>query len=170
MKLPPALQKLIPSLNAQGNPIRDSWDKLSGIPGGKKLFDKFIGVFVPYTGAMGAEVLELRRGYCKIQLRDRRAVRNHLDSVHAIALANLAEFAGNLAMMYSMPDDARFIVAGFTIEYLKKSRGTITAESSPVIPTTNEKREYPVEVSMRDESGAEVAHVVLRTLIGPKKG
>ncbi len=69
-------------------------------------------------------------------MRDRRAVRNHLDCVHAIALANLAELAGNVALAYSLPDDARFIVSGMEIEYVKKARGTITAIGESPVPRT----------------------------------
>ena len=68
----------------------------------------------------------LRAGYAEVVMQDKRAVRNHLDCVHAIALANLAELAGNVALAYSLPDDARFIVSGIEIEYVKKARGTIT--------------------------------------------
>ena len=67
-------------------------------------------------------------------MADRRAVRNHLDCVHAIALANLAELAGNVALAYSLPDDARFIVSGMEIEYLKKARGMITAIGESPVP------------------------------------
>ena len=67
-------------------------------------------------------------------------MRNHLDCVHAIALANLAELAGNVALVYSLPDDARFIVSGMEIEYLKKARGTITAIGEPPVPRTSAAR------------------------------
>jgi acyl-coenzyme A thioesterase PaaI-like protein len=102
-------------------------------------------------------------------MADRRRVRNHLRSVHAVALVNLAELTGNAAMAYSMPDDARFIVAGLSIEYVKKARGTITAESHCPIPENNEKATYEVPVVLRNDSGEEVARATLQTLIGPKK-
>ena len=75
---------------------------------------------------IGAVVRELGDGYSKVTLADRRAVRNHLSCVHAVALANLVELTGNMALAYSLPDDARFIVAGMRLDYVKKARGTIT--------------------------------------------
>lgn len=160
---------LKPDVERRGNFIRDAWDRMSKLPGGSLLFSKFVGNAAPYTGTIGAHVVELRQGYAKVTMRDRRAVRQHLASVHAIALANLAELCGNIAIAYSLPDDARFIVAGFNIEYLKKARGTITAESRPPHVTSSEKQEYPVEVELRNPAGELVAKATLRTLIGPKR-
>ncbi|HLT34975.1 MAG TPA: DUF4442 domain-containing protein, partial [Enhygromyxa sp.] len=127
------------------------------------------GLMAPYTGSIGARVIELREDYAKVVLRDRWAVRNHLTSVHAIALANLAELTGNVALAYSLPDDARFIVAGFDIEYIAKARGTITAICDQELPQTSERREYPVVVEMFDHQQTLVARATLRTLVGPKK-
>ena len=114
--------------------IRQAWDLLIRVPGGKAVFSRIIGRMAPYTGSIHAQVQVLRVGHAEVTMADRKAVRNHLDCVHAIALANLAELAGNVALFYSMPDDARFIVSGMEIEYLKKARGMITAiGESPVV-------------------------------------
>lgn len=151
------------------NMIRTAWDRLSFLPAGKLIFSKLVGTAAPYTGTMGAEVVELRDGFARVRIDDRRKVRNHLDCVHAIALANLAELTGNVAMAYSLPKTARFIVAGMNIDYLKKARGRITGEAHCPVPDTSEKTTYEVPVVLRDEQGDEVARATLRTLVGPKK-
>jgi uncharacterized protein (TIGR00369 family) len=157
-------------INAPGrNIIRERWDKLARVPGGKRLFSFFVGRAARYTGSIDGQVQELRPGYSRVEMDDVPTVRNHLRSVHAVALVNLAEMAGNLALAYSMPDDARFIVAGLSIEYLKKARGTIVAEGKPPPIAGSEKREYLVPVEMRDPQGELVATCTLRTLVGPKK-
>lgn len=155
-------------LDTKGNLVRKAYDRLSGLPRGKRIFSRLIGLLAPYTGSVGADVVEVRDGFARVRLTDRRAVRNHLDCVHAIALANLAELTGNLAVSYSMPDDARFIVAGMSIEYLKKARGTIVGECECEIPPTSDKREYLVPVKMMNKAGEVVATASLRTLVGPK--
>jgi uncharacterized protein (TIGR00369 family) len=169
MSLAETLQSFVPSMEKHGNFIRDSWDRLSKLPGGKAIFSRIVGVAAPYTGTIGARVVELRRGYARTELDDRRRVRNHLESVHAIALANLAELTGNIAVAYTLPDDARFIVAGMSIDYLKKARGTITGVATCPFFTSNAKEEYEIEVSLSDRNDDEVARAVLRTLVGPKK-
>jgi acyl-coenzyme A thioesterase PaaI-like protein len=172
MQLSAALGKLLPRPSADGarNFVRDAWDLLSGLPGGKTLFSRLIGRAAPYTGSIQATVVALRTGYAQVVMGDRPRLRNHLSSVHAIALANLAELAGNVALAYSLPDDARFIVAGMSIEYVKKARGPITATSDCPVPTSSARVELAVPVVMRDRSGDEVARAVLRSLVGPKPG
>lgn len=166
------LAKLLPkSVSGSGrNLIRQAWDLLSGVPGGRMLFSRLVGRMAPYTGSIHATVTVLRVGYAEVELADRKAVRNHLDCIHAIALANLAELAGNLALAYALPDDARFIVSGFEIEYMKKARGRITAIGEPPVPRTSARAQYDVPVTLRDTSGDEVARAVLHSLVGPKTG
>jgi uncharacterized protein (TIGR00369 family) len=162
-------QALRPNVERQGNFVRAAWDRLSPLPGGTRLFSRLVGRAAPYTATIGAHVRELGVGHAKVTMEDRPAVRNHLRCVHAVALANLAELTGNVAVAYTLPDDARFIVAGMSIEYLKKARGTLTATSAPEIPQVSVRREYPVGVEIRDARGELCARATLRTLVGPKK-
>lgn len=147
--------------------IREGWQRLRGLPGGRFLFSRLLGAAIPYTGALGAEVLTLEVGYARVQLRERRAVRNHLRSIHAIALCNLAELTGNLALVYSLPDDSRFIVTSLAIEYHKKARGVITGECHCTPPASADKQTYELSVTLTDQSGAVVATAKLKTLVGP---
>lgn len=151
------------------NTIQRRWDALNKIPFGNRLFDLMIKLYIPYTGSMSAHVQELRPGYAKVNLHDRRKVRNHLKSVHAIALANLAEYTGNLALVCGMPEDARFIVKNISIDYLKKARGTLTGECQAPIVSNNQKQEFSVEVIIKDSDGDVVVIGKLLTLIGPIK-
>jgi acyl-coenzyme A thioesterase PaaI-like protein len=146
--------------------IREGWQHASRVPGGRLIFSRLLGVAIPYTGSIGAEVLTLEPGYAKVQLEERRSIRNHLRSIHAIALANLGELTGNLAIACALPDDGRFIVTKLAIEYKKKARGRIIAECRCEPPTSAERREYQLEVALRDAGGADVASVVLTTLVG----
>lgn len=148
--------------------LRQAWEKLSPMPAGKQLFSALFGRLVPYTGSIKPHVLELRPGYAKLQLRDRKAVRNHLNSIHAIALMNLGEATSGLAMNVGLPPSARAIVKGLSIEYVKKARGTITAECESPIPDGSASEELTIEAVMRDEAGEVVATMKALWLVGPK--
>ena len=102
-------------------------------------------------------------------LRERRAVQNHLNSVHAIALANVAEMASGLAMLAALPDSARGIVTNISIAYLKKARGLLTAECRCVLPDVTVNGTHEFTSSVRDEAGDEVARATVTWKLGPVK-
>ena len=109
----------------------------------------FVGRTAPYTGTVGARITDLTPGYARAELRDRRKVRNHLNSIHAVALANLTELAGSLSIIASMHPDTRMIPVKLETEYVKKARGTLTAEGSCKIP----EPEFEGELHGTTESG-----------------
>jgi acyl-coenzyme A thioesterase PaaI-like protein len=150
--------------------IRRLWDRLSPRPGGKRIFSWLVGRTAPYTGTIGARVEALGEGHARLTLRDRRKVRNHLRSVHAVAQLNLAEEASGLAVTYSMPLHLRGIPVRLEIDYLKKARGTITAVCDlpgPVPePQGDERTAYEAQVVLTDPAGDVVARAVARWVIG----
>ena len=98
---------------------------LRNVPGGNWILSRLIGLAVPYTGTMGANVVSLEDGSAVVSMSDRRSVRNHLNSIHAVALANLGEFTANLALITLCPPHGRFIVTKMDCEYVKKARGLL---------------------------------------------
>ena len=94
-------------------------------------------------------------------------MRNHLKSIHAVALVNLAEVVSGLAMLTGLPSTLRAIVVGLSIEYVKKARGTLTAESTVVLPEITQSQEIHVRAVVRDADGDEVARATVRWLVGP---
>jgi acyl-coenzyme A thioesterase PaaI-like protein len=148
---------------ALGVRLAEAWRRLSRRPGGKWLFSRLVGRMAPYTGTLGARVLELEPGRALVQLRDRRRVRNHLRSVHAIALANLGELASGLAAMTALPAGVRGIPTAIEVDYYHKARGTLTAEGLADLPFVDDGPTLAkVSADIRDADGEIVAQVRVR--------
>ena len=149
--------------------LRKNWKRFSDKPGGKWIFSRLVGFTVPYSGSIGANVVLLEPGHGKVTLKERRKINNHLRSVHAIALANLAEMATGLTLLNSLPDDTRGILTGIQIQYHKKARGLLTAECHCEIPATNEEKELQIIGEIKDEAGDVVTSATASWFIGPEK-
>ncbi len=137
--------------------VAQLWATLHGLPGGKALFSRALGHMAPYTGTIGCTVEALRAGHAVVSMTDRKAVRNHLDSVHAIALMNLGEVSTGLAVMFAIDGRGRGIITHLEMDYLKKARGTITATCDAVVPDGAGDHEFHAESVLRDGEGAIVA-------------
>jgi acyl-coenzyme A thioesterase PaaI-like protein len=144
-----------------------AWKMLAHRPGGRWLFSRMLGRMIPYTGALGAKVLVLEPGHARVELRERRGIRNHLNSIHAAALTNLGELASGLAMMTAATPDVRGIPIRLTTDFIKKARGVLVAESTATFPVVTEPTDHEAVAIITDESGDLVARVTALWKISP---
>lgn len=146
--------------------VIERWNRAKGSSLGRWLFSRAIGRFAPYTGTIGARIEELEPGRSVVAMRDRKAVRNHLKSVHAVALTNLIELSGSLAVIASMHPGTRMIPVRLESEFVKKARGTVTAAASCEDIDTEFEGEIQAAVVVRDESGDEVTRGKVTVVVG----
>ncbi|MGQ0648119.1 MAG: hotdog fold domain-containing protein [Gemmatimonadaceae bacterium] len=157
------------SNDAPGTRILSLWRRLAPLPGGRWLFNKVMGQMVPYTGALGARIESLEPGRAVVTLHDRRGVRNHLRSIHAVALANMAEFVSGTAMLTALPHGTRGIVTRLEIDYLKKARGTITGRATVTLPPIDAPTALHPEAELFDASGDLVARARVTWKVQPHR-
>ncbi len=145
------------------------WQTLKDLPKGPQIFSKIVAAVVPYSGTISADIKELRPGFAKVVMRDRRRVRNHLKSVHAVALTNLGELATGLAINTAIPKYHRGIVKKLQTDFIKKARGVLTAQCEIAeIQPLEENTSFDVVASLCDSSDVEVARVTATWIIGPE--
>jgi uncharacterized protein (TIGR00369 family) len=156
------------SAESPGQRLLALWHRLSPLPGGRWLFGRLIGHEVPYSGTLGARIEALSPGRARIALSERRRLRNHLGSIHAIALANLCELASGLALVTALPEDVRGIVIRLEIDYLKKARGRLTAEGHASVPPVTSELEVMAEATIRDAAGDLLAVARVTWRLGPR--
>ena len=161
-----ALSKALKNMNPSVT-LRAVWSRLKNVPGGGVVMGRMLGMLAPYTGTIRPEVVTLEPGFASIRLRDRRAVRNHLNSVHAIALMNLGEVATGTALLFTIPDEARGIITHLGMDYLKKARGTLTADCTCPPISSTEKKHYELTADIKNEAGEVVARAHAKWQVGP---
>lgn len=152
-----------------GQRLLSLWRRLSPLPGGKWLFALLFGRTVPYSGSVGPRIETLEPGLARVSIPDRRSNRQHLGSVHAIALMNVAEMASGLAMLAALRPGYRGIVTKIEIEYLKKARGRITAEAKAELPDLSVTADHLFISECRDAAGDVVARAGVTWRLGPVK-
>jgi acyl-coenzyme A thioesterase PaaI-like protein len=125
----------IESLGSQilprGEKLLDFFEHSKRIPGGKKMLSRYMGKLIPYTGSMPFEIEELSSSHSVVSFQEERKIRNHLNCIHAIALANLGEFSTGALCMARVKPNENFILVNLEIDYLKKARGKISAKCQP---------------------------------------
>ncbi len=145
------------SNESPGEKILQTWKKLKDKPFGKKLFSRGVGKIAPYTGSIKALITDLQPGSCKAFLKQRKSNMNHLKSIHAIALINLGELTSGLAVLSGLSSDVRGILTKLDMEYIKKARGNLIAECLCDIPQVNDKLNYQVVTTIKDQDNEVVA-------------
>lgn len=132
------------------------------------MYSRLLGAVAPYSGSIGAQVEQLEAGRAVMSMRDRRGVRNHLQSIHAIALINLAELTSGQAMLTAVGPTVRGIVTGIRMEYHRKARGTVVAESTASPPEVTGPTQAEVTAVVRDAAGDLVATGYVTWLLSPR--
>lgn len=136
----------------------EMFNKAKALPGGTWLFSRAISFKAPYFASINGHVTELEPNHCKATLKKRRAVENHLQTVHAIAMCNMAELTGGLVTEVSVPKGARWIPSGMTVQYLKKAKTDLTAIASGRGIDWNVNGSVIVPVEVFDDEGNKVFH------------
>ena len=139
-------------------------------PAGHWLFSRAVCWTAPYFGSIRPTIRVLEAGRCEATIPHRRAVTNHLGTVHAIALCNLAELCAGVMTDASLPAGMRWIPKGMTVQYLKKATGTQRGVAVPQVPLVAADAGYdvPVNVDVFDPAGERVFNAVVTMWLSPK--
>ena len=117
-----------------------------------------------------------RIGPCSVTLTlaDRRRVRNHVRSIHAVALTLPAEYAAGLLVAQHLPASAVVVLQSLHMDLRRPVRGAIRATASLNEAQGSALRDQPkgqldVPVTIEDETGAWPVSGVMRMAWLPRK-
>ena len=154
------------------NKIQNLWRNLSTKPLGKWLFSRLVCFKAPYFATITPRFEEMTPGYAKVSMKNRRRVQNHIQSIHAIAMCNLAELGAGTMMEASLSENMRWLPRGMTVQYLKVAKTDIVAEcvaSQPNDIADGPARDVIVKCDIKDAAGNIVCHADIAMYISPRK-
>jgi acyl-coenzyme A thioesterase PaaI-like protein len=151
-------------------PLLARYRKMVRWPLGAWLFSRAVCLAAPYFGSISPRITRLENGRCEATIADRRKVHNHIGTVHAIALCNLAELCAGVMTDASLPPGMRWIPKGMTVQYLKKATGRMHGVATPTIAMVASETGYelPVNVDVFDPAGERVFNAEIRMWLSAK--
>lgn len=119
------------------------WQRLSGRPGGTRLFSAAAMARVPYFASVLPHVEHMEPGFAQVSVPNWFFVHNHLHTVHAIASCNAAEMAMGMLMEATVPSTHRWIPKAMTVNYLGKATTSLRATARLTPPTSRRSPRAP---------------------------
>ncbi|TQF69854.1 hotdog fold domain-containing protein [Pseudoalteromonas luteoviolacea] len=147
-----------------------TYKKFKWLPFGNWLFSKAICKRAPYFATIKPKVTYLSSGRICAEMPNRRAVHNHIGTVHAIAQCNLAELCAGVVTDATVPNHThRWIPKGMTVQYLKKADSDLKAQAQIPLPREwKDKEDLIVPVEVFNSDGVKVFHADITMYITEK--
>lgn len=144
-------------------------EKFRKLPMGLWLFSKAICFKAPYFSSIRPTFSVLEDGKAIAHLTKRRAVQNHIGTVHAIAIANLCEFVAGTMLEVTTPKTHRWIPKSMKINYLAKAGTDLTAKANLNIQNWPDAGSEIVLVEVFDTKNTLVVNAEIEMYISKKK-
>lgn len=150
--------------------IADLYQKISAVPVvGDRVFSLAFAQKAPYFWSIRPRFTVIEPNHAELVIPKRRAVQNHLGTVHAIALCNGLEAAMGALAEATIPSNKRWIPKGMDISYTAKATTDITciAETDPE-QWTSDNPDLPVRVRGVRKDGTVVIEGLIKLWVTEK--
>jgi hypothetical protein len=104
-----------------------TWEKFRGVPGGQRAFSLAFTWRAPYFRSIRPRFVQVSPNYASLVLPKRRAVQNHIGTVHAIAVCNGLEAAMGARAEATVPKGKRWLPKGRRPQGVSVSPGPRTS-------------------------------------------
>jgi acyl-coenzyme A thioesterase PaaI-like protein len=148
--------------------LLDTYRRMSRLPGGTRLFSAAVSHKAPYFATIRPLIESLATGHIRVSMKKRRAVQNHIGTVHAIACCNLCEVAAGTLIEATLPTHLRWIPKGMTVRYLKKAETDLTATIDMDQTTLSTVGDVIMPVKVTDRRGVVVVEADINMYVSQK--
>ena len=151
------------------NQVLGTWEKLRAVPGGDRVFSRGFTWKAPYFRSIRPRFVQVSPNYAALVLPKRRAVQNHIGTVHAIAVCNGLEAAMGALAEATIPSGKRWLPKGMEVAYLAKATSDLTcsAETDPQDWTADP--DVPVRVKATRDDGTVVVEGTIHLWVTDRK-
>ncbi|MGB5811610.1 MAG: DUF4442 domain-containing protein [Polyangiales bacterium] len=163
-------------MEATNNRLSRIVNKLSQVAGPleTRALSFALGQTVKFVGTAGLSVDELTAERAIVSVKNRRKVQNHIGSVHACAMALIAETATGFVVGMNLPDTAVPVIKSLKIDYVKRATGAMRAEATLTEEQrrrimTDPKGDVLVHCRVTDETGIEPIQCEMTWAWTPKR-
>ncbi len=152
------------------NTLMHLYQKMARFPMGQALFSRAVCFKAPYFSTVKPRIVELRKNYCEAVIEKRRAVENHIGTLHVIAVCNGLEFAMGIVAETSIPEDLRWIPKGMDVRYTAKADSHVRVIAQVQDDAWRQGPEVPVQVRALRADGEIVVDGTIHLWVTPKPG
>src|SRR4029453_8945912 len=143
--------------------------RLKKLPKGLWLFSRLICLKAPYFSTIRPTFTLLEQGRGEATMKKRRAVTNHIGTVHAIAMANLCELVAGVTLEMTLPETHRWIPKSMKINYLNKATTDLKAKTMIRPESWPDTGSLPVSVEVVDREGKQVVTAEIEMYVSLRK-
>jgi uncharacterized protein (TIGR00369 family) len=130
---------------------------------GNEKYGKLVCELAPYFSTIDPQFVDMKPGYVEVRIKNRKEIQNHLGSIHAAAMCNVAELAGGMLTEISLPEGKRWIPSAMNVQYLAKAKTDLKAiaEGSGIDWTTPGRLTIPVDLFDTDGNKVFAAQIIM---------
>ena len=165
----PQMDWLTMTTTTTAGPTLRAWARARKSAFGRWWFARAVSRRAPYFGTIKPRFIDLEPKFCRVSMKKRRAVENHIGTVHALAMGNLCELAAGMCTEVTIPVGMRWIPRGMTIEYLAKAETDVLATARLDKTEWTGPENVSVPVTVTDSAGKEVVRAVISIYVSPKR-
>lgn len=139
----------------------DLYRAVTAVPGGHRVFSLLYARRARYFTSVRPRVRLMRPHRAEVTVRSRRAVHNHIGTVHVIAICNGLEAAMGLLAEATVPAGHRWLPKGMHVDYLAPASSDIRCIASTAVADWSALPEVDVKVdAVRDDGTVVVAGTI----------
>ena len=150
--------------------------QLDKFPAGWKIWlqTQIMGRFVPFLKTAGLRFERISHEEVCVSVQNRKKIQNHINGVHACAMALLAETATGFVTNMNTPDDKLILLKAMHINYTRRSVGNMRAvaqinDEQAAMIAQEERGNLVVPCTVYDDSGEQPVEVEMTWAWVPKQ-